>query len=196
MKLKSTCLLFLALVFIACGGSNVQTVKTTDKDLSNYETFAYLPNSNVEVSGMDYNNEDINAFIIESINNNMQQQGYKLDRDNPDLLVLVSTSTDEEMARTTDPVYARYPYTAGVNRVQPFYSPYYYRGYNTFSSVVGYDTDTYQYTEGTLVINLVDRETKEVVWKGIASDNIYNQTNIQVIEEMVNEIFSNYPAKS
>jgi hypothetical protein len=36
----------------------------------------------------------IGTTVIESVNTNMQKLGYTLDRTNPDLLVLLSTSTD------------------------------------------------------------------------------------------------------
>lgn len=184
---------FSLLLIVGCGSTNVQTAKTTDKDLSNYNSFAYLPNANPDIAGEDYNNEEVNTAVIEVINMNMQEAGYNLDREEPDLLVLVSTKVDSEIASRTQPVYAGYPYRSGVTTVSPFYSPYYYRGYNNFNRVVGYDTDTYEYEEGTLVINLVDRETRETVWKGVASDNIYTQGTTDAIRGLVNDIFDEYP---
>lgn len=184
---------FSFLLILSCGTSNVQTAKTTDKDLSNYDSFAYLPNANPDVAGQDYNNEEVTTAVIEVINMNMQEAGYELDREDPDLLVLVSTKVDNETASRTQPVYAGYPYRAGVTTISPQYSPYYFRGYNTFNRVVGYDTDTYEYEEGTLVINLVDRETRETVWKGVASDNIYTQGTNEAIRGLVNDIFEEYP---
>lgn len=195
MKIYKTLgILFLVISLMACGGtSNVQTAKTTDKDLSSYDSFAYLPNANAEIQGTNYNNEQVNTAIIETINMNMQQAGYNLDRQNPDLLVLVSTKTNMETGTTTDAVYARYPYGGAGRTVSPFYNDYYYAGYTGFNRIVGYDTDTYQYEEGTLVINLVDRETQETVWKGIASENIYNQGTTAAIQDLVNDIFEQYP---
>lgn len=187
---------FSFLFLVGCGGSNVQTTKTTERDLSTYDSFAYLPNTNPEVEGRNYNDEEVTTSVIETINMNMQEAGYKLDREEPDLLVLVSTRVDTETANRTQPVYAGYPYTSGVNTVSPFYSPYHYRGYNNFNRVVGYDTDTYQYEEGTLVINLVDRQTQETVWKGIASDNIYTQGSNEAIRGLVNDIFKEYPLRN
>lgn len=180
---------------IGCGGTtNVQTAKTTNRDLSTYDSFAYLPNSSAEISGRNYNDEQVNTAIIETINMNMQEAGYELDRENPDLLVLVSTKTDLETETTAQPVYARYPYAGATARaVSPFYNNYYYTGYNRINNIVGYDTDTYQYEEGTLVINLVDRETEETVWKGVASENIFNQSTTGAIQDMVNDIFEQYP---
>ena len=185
---------FVLVTFFSCGtGANVQTVKKTNKDLSMYNTFAYLPNTNVEVPGESYNDEEINTVIIETINRNMRQAGYNLDRDNPDLLVLASASTDLERQTTREPVYATYPYSHSGLGVSPFYSPYYYRGYSTFPGIIGYTRDSSLYEEGTLVIKLVDRENREVVWKGVASENIYNQSNTAAIQELVNEIFDEYP---
>lgn len=192
---KSFGILIMILSFLGCGGtSNVQTAKTTDRDLSTYDSFAYLPNSSAEISGTNYNDEQVNTAIIETINMNMQEAGYNLNRENPDLLVLVSTKTELETETTTQPMYARYPYGGATARtVSPFYNNYYYSGFNRVNNIVGYDTDTYQYEEGTLVINLVDRETQETVWKGVASENIYNQSTTGAIQELVNDIFEQYP---
>jgi nitric oxide synthase oxygenase domain/subunit len=41
-----------------------------------------------------YGNNNIGTTVVESVNTNMQKLGYTLDRTNPDLLVLLSTSTD------------------------------------------------------------------------------------------------------
>ncbi|MDT0647293.1 DUF4136 domain-containing protein [Zunongwangia sp. F260] len=191
--MKSILICSILLMVLSCG-PRVQTVKPMDTDLSKYSTFAYLPNTNAEVPGKAYNDENVNRMIVETVNQNMSQTGYTLDRDNPDLLVLISTSTEIERETTTDPVYATYPYTAGVGTVSPYYGSYYYRGYNTFGGgVMGYDTDTYAYEEGTVVINLVDRQTKETVWKGMTSDALYDQSNTAAKRELVNQIFEEYP---
>lgn len=191
---KITFLTLLVLAIVSCG-PRVNTTKAGDVNLSKYETFAYLPNANVNVEGEMYDDENINTLIVESVRSQMMDEGYSLDRENPDLLVLISTKIDSETETTTDPVYATYPYNTGINRVGPYYNNYYYTGYNNYSGVVGYDTDTYSYNEGSLVINLVDRETKETVWKGVASDNIYDQTTDMKIKSMVDDIFKEYPLK-
>lgn len=194
MKLiKTLFLTFIFLAVVSCG-PGVQTTRPANVDLSKYETFAFLPNTNAEVPGKAYNDESVNRLVVETVNQNMREAGYTLNRDNPDLLVLVSTRTEIERERTTDPLYATYPYTAGVGSVSPYYGPYYYRGYSTFGGgIIGYDTDTYAYEQGTVVINLVDRETKRTVWKGYTSDPLYDEPNPQAMRELVNQIFEEYP---
>ena len=193
MKIFKLTFSAILLISIVSCGPKVSTTKTSNVDLSNYETFAYLPNANAEVEGKRYNDENINTLIVETVKNQMMQEGYNLDRDNPDLLVLISTKTDAETRTNTEVVYSTYPYTNRVNRVGPYYNNYYYRGYNTYTGVVGYDTNTYSYKEGTLIIDLVDRKTKETVWKGVASDNIYEQATDTEISKMVDDIFNEYP---
>ncbi len=184
-------LLLIGSLLISCG-PRVSTAKTASVDLNRYDTFAYLPNSNVHAEGMQLDSDEVSRAVIEAVNTNLQQEGYNLDRQNPDLLVLIETETDTEVTATTDPVYATYPYTPGVTSVSPFYDPYYYPGYTGFD-IIGYDVDAYAYEEGTVVIHLVDRETRKTVWKGVASESLAGETNLQAINDLVNAIFEEYP---
>jgi len=180
-------------ILVASCGPRVQTMRPNEADLSKYETFAYLPNSNDQLTNKAYSNLTVNTTVVDAINMNMKKEGYSLDRDNPDLLVLVSTKTNMETATTTDPVYATYPYSYPINSISPYYNSYYYRGYNNFTNVVGYDTDTYTYQEGTVVVDIIDRKTNENVWKGKSSKNIYNQSERAAIIGLVDNIFKEYP---
>ena len=191
-KLNLIILMLIGGVLMGCG-PRVATQKMTPKDLSVYDTFAYLPNANVNVEGMQISSENVSRAVIEAVNSNLREAGYRLDRQNPDLLVLVSTETDTEIATTTDPVYATYPYTAGIGAVNPIYNDYYYGGFAGFNNIIGYDTDAYAYKQGTVVITLVDRESRNTVWKGVASESVTAQPNIQAIRELVNAIFDEYP---
>jgi hypothetical protein len=195
MKTIKTILLFSILILIFSCGPRVTTTNPEGTNLSNYNTFAYLPNTNAEVEGDMYNDENINTGIVEAVKTNLTQNGFELERSNPDLLILLSTATDREVGTTTDPVYATYPYTTGVTSISPYYGSNYYYGYGGYNNVIGYDTDTYSYKEGTLVINLIDRKTKSTVWKGVATDAIYDQTSPGAIRQMVNDIFEKFPGK-
>lgn len=195
--LKISLPLIIGLLLLSCG-SSVDTVRPNNADLSKYETFAYLPNAEIDLPEMPSQVESINSFIIETINKQMDEAGYMLDRDNPDLLVLVSFSTDLRTERKEEPVYATFPYgnTVAGTPVSPFYQPYFFRGwYNWYypGGIVGYTTDTYSYQEGTVVVDLIDRETKQSVWKGRTSKSIINQSKTEAIEEAIRVIFKEYP---
>ncbi|MEQ8909626.1 MAG: DUF4136 domain-containing protein [Vicingaceae bacterium] len=183
------------MIFLFACASNVQTFNPSHNDLSNYQSFAYLPNTNVNVTGKNYQDELVNRAIVESVKGNLEEHGLILNRETPDLLVLISTSTNVELRTQANPVYATYPYQAGIGTVSPFYDSYYYYGFNTYGPIIGYNTTTYSFEEGTVVIDLIDRKTKNTVWKGIANDRIYEQTTNQAIRSMVNDIFAEFPMK-
>ncbi|WP_157974508.1 DUF4136 domain-containing protein [Lewinella sp. IMCC34183] len=194
MKFLTPLLLLAVSLFLVSCGPQVTTAQPTDADLSKYKTFAYLPNADIEMTDANMDQEAINSRIIETVNTQMQQEGYRLNRDNPDLLVLISVKKDQETATDTDPVYATYPYgTYGVNTVSPYYNNYYYNDFYNYGGVVGYDTDTYNYTEGTLIISLVDRNSKNTVWKGMTSEAIYSGSTTEEIIGLVDDIFDEYP---
>lgn len=188
-----TCIVLLPLLLISCG-PKVATENPSDANLENYNTFAYLPNA-VEMDESVTNEEQVNKEIITTINANLRQAGFRMDRDTPDLLVLVSVKADTEVATDTNPVYVNYPYRPTVSKISPYYARYYYRDYSGYSNLAGYDTDTYTYKEGTLVVDLVDKRTKETVWKGFTSASIYNRNTTAAIADLVNQIFDEYPMK-
>ncbi|MBZ9777587.1 DUF4136 domain-containing protein [Psychroflexus sp. CAK8W] len=196
--LKNTLPIILGFLLFGCGASDVQTVRPNKADLSKYETFAYLPNASIEIRNSAVQTDFLNSFIIETINEQMKATGYTLDRDNPDLLVLISITTDLKTKRQEEPVYASYPYNNSVAGmpVSPFYQPFYYRGWYDWyypGGVIGYTTDTYSYKKGTVVVDLVDRETKQSVWKGITSEPIMDQSETEAVQESIRDIFQKYP---
>ncbi len=194
MKIFKPLLLAITLItFYSCGPA-VSTMKPTDANLSNYNTFSYLPNATIEMPTDNFNTETVNSMIIQQINDQMMDAGYQLERDQPDLLVLVSTTVDQETETDVEPVYARYGYYSdpGV-RVSPYYNDYYYNGYNNFNNVIGYEADTYKYKEGSLIIQLVDRETRKTVWRGVSNTSIYDTASTIALTNLVNAIFEEYP---
>lgn len=195
-RLFSLLSLILFFAFFSCG-PQVRTARPTDVDLSKYSTFAYLPNADVEMNRDDMDDKEVNERILQTVNMQMERHGYQLDRQDPELLVLISVKKDQEVGVDRDPVYATYPYgTYGVNTVSPYYTNYYYNDFYTYGAVAGYDTDTYAYTEGTLIISLVDRETRNTVWKGMTSEAIFSGSTTDEIVQLVDDIFDEYPIHS
>lgn len=183
---------FLLLTMTACGVS-VYTVNPSGNDLSNYETFAYLPNTNLNIEGKNYNDTAVNKQIVETVKMNMEEHGLKIDRKKPELLVLISTSADVDIDVQSSHDFATYPYEEGPVVVSPEYEPYYYYEFNTVKNIEGYNTSTFTHEEGALVIDLIDAETQKTVWKGVAVDQIYDDPSTEVIQDLVGDIFDEFP---
>ncbi len=188
-------LAILSLVLVWGCGPKISSTTSTQKDLSAYKTYAYLPNSNAEVPESTQQSEDVGKNIVDAINSNMQSAGYTLERNNPDLLVIVNTNYNEDTNISVDREYANayYPYTSALP-VNSYYDPYYYRGYDNFNSIVDYDVNLNSHTDAGMTINIVDRKTKNIIWSGSATDfDIYQQNASQEVSESVDTIFEKYP---
>ena len=196
MKFLAPLLAFLLLAS-ACG-PQVRTARPTKVDLAKYDTYAYLPNAMVDLEGVEP--EDVNQAVVEAVRAEMERKGYTVDQDDPDLLVLLSVKRDTETETVTEPVYAG-PASLGYARpgaiAGGYYGNYYYRGYNTYGTdIVGYDTDTYQYKTGTLVLHLVDRETKRTVWKAVSETSVYDGRVLPGdVAALVDDMFAEYPVE-
>jgi len=63
--------------------------------------------------------------------------------------------------------------------------------------VVGYNTQQVPYTEGTLVIEVIDRKTNQLVWKGWSVGTLNNEEDLeQQLPKDIRKIFTKYPVKS
>lgn len=185
--------LFALVVLVSCG-PKVTTTKTSNVDLSKYETFSYLPNGNFDDPSKGYDDPFVGETVIDEVNQSMKKLGYEMDRNQPDLLVLLATKTDTEIEKEADPVYAAYPnYYATNYPVGTYYDPYYYYGYNAYNNLVGYEVDYDTYETGTLMLSLVDRETREVVWRGTASNFVGGERDAKAISAFVDDLFAEYP---
>ncbi|QLG46522.1 DUF4136 domain-containing protein [Costertonia aggregata] len=199
-KLKMNLLAICSLVLIwSCGPKISSTVKTT-KDLSSYETYAYLPNSDAEAPDKVEQSNEVGEQIVAAMNRNMQKAGYTIDREDPDLLVIINTNYDQEsdvdVYRDYDYNYAYYPYTTSLP-VNTYYNDYYYNGYTDYGPIYDYDVVMNQYTDSGMVVSLVDKDTKNIVWTGSVDDfYVYQDNASEEVAEYVDNIFSDYPTIS
>lgn len=194
MKKINIAMLTIMVLALAIGcGPKVTTMKSTDKDLDNYKSYAYLPNSNFEMPNeMEANIDDVGKAVIEEMNRNMKRAGYELNRDDPDLLVILNTNLKPDGMTAVPANYATYPYKT-KNPVSPYYKPYYYWGYEKFNDIADYTIDVGSHFDGALEIDLVDRKTRNIVWSGKAKAPIYNNDTSEALASYLDSIFDNYP---
>jgi hypothetical protein len=177
-------------LFTQCGPT-VQSTKTADVDLEKFDTYAYLPNSDTIDYGM-LPEEMVEEKTMTAINDEMQDIGYNINRDDPDLLVKTHIMMDREADAVADPIYSTYNYYYPGFAIG-YASPYYYSGYAGVPRVVGYDVDAVQYTEGTMVVDVINTDTNEIVWRGWAEERISPDNFEDEVKDYVEEIFDEFP---
>ncbi|HEY8401334.1 MAG TPA: DUF4136 domain-containing protein [Cytophagaceae bacterium] len=202
---KAAYLLIAGIVLIVSCAREVQTVKVEGFDFSNYETFAFLPPGDTILNT--FLDEQSANQIMNRVSSEFQKRGYKLDTKNPDFLILVHTNFGLGQEIRTMP--SGYAYYGPGFYPGPFYGTYYYPDYFNYP-VIGAtpNIEVVEYVRGTLVIDVIDAKSKQIVWRGYTQEREYDydytydleQKEIdEVIEELtddINNIVENFPESS
>ena len=169
MKAPIFYLLLMVLFTAGCMSVGVQSDYAPNADLAKYKTYAWMPPTDTVRTNL-----TLNASLMKSINDEMYERGYRLDTAQPDVALMLHTMIETKTEVVETPIYSTYHYyRPGVysgfyNRFgyDPFYGGYYWPGYTTVQQVVGYDIETVQYKEGSVVIDMIDTGSKHLVWRG------------------------------
>ncbi|WP_035486321.1 DUF4136 domain-containing protein [Geminicoccus roseus] len=126
-----------------------------------------------------------------AITQEMESRGYVLAGQEPDLLVeFRSRLEDKVRVISAPPLWGPYPDAYGSYA----YGPYWGGMYRPWAGYGGF-TDVQAYTEGTLVIDLIDRARREVVWEGVAIDRTQPDADPlpeAAIDATVQKIFADF----
>jgi hypothetical protein len=187
---KLTRCLVLSVVFMSLAGCASKPVIQSDYDHSidftGYRTYGFFKPMGIENPNY---TSIYGAVFRDAIGKEMESRGY-VKSENPDLLINVSGKLQEKTRVTTT--------------ADPYFGGYYgYRaGYYGAWGGYGYGASTHvsQYTEGTINVDLVDREQKRMVWEGIAIGRVrekatHDETRAGIYE-VIQDMFAAYPFRA
>jgi len=168
MKTLQLVSLFGLFILTACSSVYVNTDYDKKANFSSYKTYAFLKSGidKAEISDLD------KKRILYAIDDAMAAKGFTKS-ENPDILISIFTKERERVD-----MYQSYSFGWGWN---PWWGFNYNRPITT--------------TEGTLLIDVLDAKTKELIWQGKGSG--YLTQNIDKkdarIQEFVTKILEKYP---
>ena len=176
---KSLSLLFLLVAVAGCSTVyDVQFDYNTKTDFANLKTYNWLPvPEKADIDSLDA------MRVQKAVNTEMQAKGLRLTSGIPDFLIA-------EHLGKKDKVSVR---DWGYN-----YGPYagYWGGYRGPMGGVS----TFQYEEGSLILDFVDPQTKELIWRGSAKAEVDDVRTPEKREALINEavqkILKNFPPPS
>lgn len=180
--------LALLLLVVLLGACASRPVITTDADpaadFARYRTFGFYEPLAVEDKGY---STPSSQRMKASTRREMEARGYVYDESNPDLRVNINAYISERQSVVSTPQLQQRLY-------------YNYRANSYVSSAYFVNrTDVYNYTEGTLNIDLVDAARKQLVWEGVAVGRMANTKPTQRdarIDSTITEIFAAYPHRA
>ena len=195
MKKAMYLLIFAASVLSACSSYNFYSVNNR-ADLSAYKTFAWIPGGDSKTNNF-YNNDIATDKIIQAANLELESRGLKLNNNRPDLLIRYSAVVKNETRNYNQPVYyqspARYVPRMGYYNGRRFY---FYQYQRPFPIYVGSEMRKQHIEEGNVMIDVIDRKSSKVIWRGWGEGIVNNpEKAINDLPKVVNKIFDKFPSK-
>lgn len=173
------------LLLTACSTLTVQHDYDTQFDFSTLHSYAWLegkaPSSDIRI-----NNSLIINRVVKSVNNRLQAKGYRLvGAGKADFYVNWFGGIEDKIRlESVDSYYGHLGY--GDKRWG--YSGYWPGRLRTYS---------YEYQEGTLIIDIADSKSKQLIWRGTGRDYIEEKQTPEKITESINqtvmEILRDFP---
>ena len=181
---KSAALALLVALIAGCATTsppNTRVDYDKNADFSVYRTFGFPKETGTDRGGY---STLVTSYFKSSVTTAMEARGYKYSAENPDLLVNFFMNTRErtEVRPNRGPATGYYGYRDGLYRGWPLY-----------------DQDrTVNYQVGTINVDIVDAEKKQLIWEGISEGRVTEEAlaNPKVtVNAVVTELMRKYPGK-
>lgn len=185
---RSATLLALGLLLTACAVQpEVRTQGAANANLAGYHTFAFMAKPGTDKDGY----KTLTTQSLErAVTREMLARGYAAATPgtDPDLVINFNVKEKDKVEGDTGPGGAWGGYGWGRRW-----------GYGYGFGLDSYYNDIQTVTQGSLMIDLIDRVRNEVVWSGTAVGELTKKVldhPDETIDRSVSEIFARYPLKA
>ena len=169
-----------ALVFVGAGAfaQDVKTDFDKDADFAAIKTFA------VKI-GTSWNNPISEKRVVGEIEQAIAAKGWTKTDTDPDALVVLHGASEKQKSLNT--------FYSGMGG----YGGYRWRGWGGMGTGTA-TTTTSEYTVGTLVVDIFDAKSKQLMFCGTASDEISDkpEKNVKKLDKATGKMFKNFPPGS
>jgi hypothetical protein len=183
MNLPRRALVLFAAAICSCmaacsSGPKIRVDGDPSVDLASYKTFGFF--EHLATDKQNYSTM-ITSRLKDATRRELIKRGYQEDTTSPQLLVNFSTNVETRTEVHSSPSAGFYGYRSGV-----------YGAWGTYPQ----DVYTTNYQQGTLVLDLVDAQKKQLVWQGLAEAKL-SKKDIEnpsaTIDSVIAGIFEKYP---
>ena len=167
---------FLMLLTLgACGSSAVMMDYNISGQWSNYRTYNWLPEPRAEDIGTLAGNPSNRTTIKDAVDWAMKNRGLRRDEQNPEMLVAY--------------------YAGKTDAIDPMVWGYAYAPKEKYKDEQG---PPHSFKSNTLVVDLVDAKSKELMWRGWSAGVVNapnNEKTENSIRDVVKKIMAEYPPR-
>ena len=168
---------FIAIIvaMISCATVNIRSEHDPNVDFATYKTWNFPDNIDEFTANVIRSNPFVHKEMLRIIEDVLVSKGYMKAEGVPDMFVVYMVSTKEKTQVST--------YSTGWD--------WGYHGWDVGYTDVRVDT----YTEGTLVIDMIDADEEELIWRGWATGTIKDRPDVKRLEEVVKGMLAEFPPK-
>jgi Domain of unknown function (DUF4136) len=160
---------FVIALLYSCSSLNISTDYDPTQDFSKYKTYRWARIKERDPNDVLSKNLMLRKRLQVTIDKVLKEKGYeKLDKGKPDFIIFIHAGVQQKTN-----VY--------------YHGGYYYGGW--WGPYGGYTTVSH-YKKGTLVVDIVDTEEKELSWRGIASDVVRSYSDPEELQEDLDYVIS------
>lgn len=190
-KLNLFTLAVLSALLCGCSSYQYYAIQSNNASFTKYRTFAWLP----VTDSSRYYNDIADEKIKDEVTAGLEKRGLVLQTNRPDLLVRYTVQIRDRVRFYNNPTYVYGPGIVYHGVARNRYGRYfYYRFGAPFPVYVGDDIERVPYKEGTLLIDLIERRSHKVVWRGYGIGDVDNpERAMSDIPEVVEGILSKLP---
>lgn len=172
------------LILTGCSSLDVSTDFDPDNDFNSYRYYAWYDGEMPEDDALSQN-PLIQKRIANSVDKDLGSKGFRLASNGaPDFVVIIHAGTKERM-QVNNYNYGGYGYGR------------YRYGYG-WGGAAHTDTQVTYYDEATLIVDIIDYQKKELVWRGTGTGTLSKKERTQeesqeVADEVIMKIMKDFP---
>lgn len=174
-------LILLGAALLAGCAPRIYTEQDQNAKLGGYHRFAWLTPPSGPVRDPILDSQILESRVHHAVSDDLKARGYEevAPDTNPDFLVTYHTSSKQTL-ESTGP-----SFSFGFMDTFP-------RGFGA----VGFGPDVHSQDQGTLMLDVLDSQSKRLVWRGWTTE-LLNQDNYsdKSVQDAVKNIFDKFPAK-
>ncbi|CAN5751404.1 DUF4136 domain-containing protein [soil metagenome] len=177
--MKKISLFALTVLMLSSCGSTMEVFSDYDKqvNLAAYKTYSWPDLKSIEGKGMNplYYNELNDKRIKDAVNIEMLARNYSLGNEKAALEIHYHIIVEDKIGSTVETAGSQYHPLSNLTKV-----------------------NSYQYRQGTLIIDVMDTKTNTLIWRGWGTDVVTNAIRKNpeaAIQNAVMKIFKAFPVK-
>jgi len=191
MNKKGYLVALFSLALTACSSVSVSTDYDQDADFSELKGFNWLPKSAVVEKESAYlNNRIMDVRITKAIDKQLVAQGFKF-ASTADFYINYSITSEKKTDIRSYDNYSGYGPSWGWG------VGYGHRGMSLSAST---ETRIDEYQQGSLIIDVIDPKSLELIWRGVGSKRLPESTDAaemdKLVANIVQSILEKFPPKA